>query len=100
MKIILAKLQAKEGRLPSLRAACLKMLDPSREESGCISYAFSESVECPGGITFFEEWQNQAAIDFHFSTDHFLAFGPAIEEDLQDPPDITIYDVAGEPKKV
>jgi quinol monooxygenase YgiN len=100
MKIILAKLQAKEGRLAGLRAACLKMLDPSRAEPGCISYAFSESIENPGEITFFEEWQDQAAIDSHFSTDHFLAFGPAIEEDLQDPPAVTIYDVAGEPEKV
>ncbi|MBT3339673.1 MAG: antibiotic biosynthesis monooxygenase [Planctomycetes bacterium] len=99
MKIIAAKLTAREGCIEELAEACGGMLDPSRAEPGCISYSFYMSVEKYGEILFFEEWKDQAAIDFHFATDHFQAFGPAIESYLASEPDIKIYDVAGEPVK-
>jgi quinol monooxygenase YgiN len=43
---------------------------------------------------FFEEWADQAALDFHFKSPHFQEFIKEFTPLLQAPPDIRIYEVA------
>jgi quinol monooxygenase YgiN len=46
-----------------------------------------------------EEYQNQAAVDFHFATEHFKAFGPKIGDMVSAPADIKVISVAKEETK-
>ncbi len=98
MHVIAAELAAAPGKREQLIQHCRDMLAPSRAEAGCISYRFFEDPDRPGRLLFFEEWQDQAAIDFHFATEHFQGFGERIAKLLEGEPEITIYEVAGTAK--
>ena len=51
------------------------MRDASRAEPGCITFDVSRSVEDENVFVLYEEWQDQAALDFHYNTAHFQRLG-------------------------
>lgn len=50
------------------------------KEEGSISYAFYADLEVEGKFRVFEEWQDQAAIDAHFASDHMATFMASLGE--------------------
>ena len=95
MLILAAKCSGKpERRIDVLRLAAA-VAKPSKAEEGCISYEVYEQSSAGNEFLFFEEWADQAALDFHFQTPHFLEFVKAISECLQAPPSIRVYEVSG-----
>ncbi len=64
----------------------------SRAEEGNISYTLYQDPSDSTKFIFFEQWKDQAAIDFHFSTDHFKLAGSRAAEFEAAPTVITIYD--------
>lgn len=55
-------------------AAAVAMMRESREEPGCLSYAFSADLEDAGTFRIFEEWESQEALDAHFASPHMKSF--------------------------
>lgn len=80
------------------RAAFLKVgeqqVTNSRREAGNISYAFFEDAMVPGRFFFYEEWKDQAAIDFHFKQPYCLDFIAKARALASSPPEIKIHPVA------
>ena len=60
---VLARLRAKKGLESRLRQELQSLLDPTRAETGCISYDLHESGEEPGLFLFYENWKSQADLD-------------------------------------
>jgi quinol monooxygenase YgiN len=50
------------------------MMEATRREPGCISYAFSADLAHAGRFRIFEEWESQDALDLHFASSHMAAF--------------------------
>lgn len=94
MRIIVAEMEA----VPERRAELLEVLDgllePSRAEPGCVSYRYFFDSENPNIVHFFELWQDQAAVDFHFSTPHFQALAEQLPDLIVGGPDLRIYEAA------
>ena len=92
MRIIVAELEA----VPERRAELLEVLDgllePSRAEPGCVSYRYFFDSENDNLIHFFELWQDQAAVDFHFATPHFQALGAKLPNLIVGGPNLRIYE--------
>jgi quinol monooxygenase YgiN len=42
-------------------------------------------------VLFYEQWQDMAAIEFHFATEHFQALSGRLEGLLAGEPDIEIF---------
>ncbi|RIL08100.1 MAG: antibiotic biosynthesis monooxygenase [Proteobacteria bacterium] len=59
-------------------AAAVRMMEATRGEPGCISYAFSADLAEPGRFRIFEEWESQQALDAHFAAPHMAAFQRAV----------------------
>lgn len=55
-------------------AAIAPMVEATRREAGCQSYAFYESVEAPNRFRIFEEWDDAAALEAHFASAHMAIF--------------------------
>jgi quinol monooxygenase YgiN len=91
MHIIVAEMKALPGKVEQLTAVLETMLEPSRAEVGCISYRFFRSHEDNNSVLFYEQWQDMAAIEFHFSTEHFQALGGKLEGLLDGEPVIEIF---------
>ncbi len=58
--------------------AAAEMARATREEPGCLSYAFYQDVESPGRFRVFEEWESEAALEDHFKTAHMATFREAL----------------------
>jgi quinol monooxygenase YgiN len=69
------------------------MFEPSRAEIGCLSYNFYRASERDDEFLFFEEWADQAALDFHFGTPHFQKFIAEFSGLLAGPPAIRVYEI-------
>lgn len=45
-----------------------------RAEPGCGDYVFTVNPHVPGELRLFEVWDDQAALDVHFTTPHMAAW--------------------------
>ena len=54
------------------------MARATRDEDGCITYAFYRDIENPGRFRVYEEWRDQAALEAHFATPHMAEFRSAL----------------------
>lgn len=97
-KIISAKFQVKPDKVESFLVAFKPLIAGSRAEPGCISYTLYQDPSDRTAFLVFEEWKSQAAIDAHFATPHFKAFGEKSKDMTVRPADITIYSIASEKK--
>lgn len=79
---------------PEYRATMLRIGETqvrnSRAEAGCVSYHFYEDAMEPNAFFFYEEWKDQAAVDFHFSQAYCLAFIAKAREIAIEEPKIVI----------
>ena len=95
-KIISAQVLIKPEKVDDFVAFSKDLIEKSRAEEGCISYSLYQDPQDKTKFLFFEEWKNQAAVDFHFATEHFKAFGEKIGDFASSAPVITIYDSIAE----
>ncbi len=80
MLIVLAQAKLGEGALEDGRAALTAMIEASRAESGCISYAYAQDILDPAVLHITEKWRDEAALAEHFATPHMAAFQKALGE--------------------
>ena len=57
-----------ERLLRELRAASLG-------EEGCLAYEVCRGADERGSFALFEKWRDQAALDEHYQTEHFIRLG-------------------------
>ena len=96
-KLIAAKLTLKADKADAFIVAVKPLIAASRAEPGCISYTLYRNPHEPTAFFFFEEWKDQAAIDFHFATPHFKDFGDKIKDMIVGSPEITILNACVPP---
>ena len=94
--IIVAKLFIKPEKVKDFTEAAKEMIEKSNKETGCSSYQLYQDPYDNSKFVFVEEYKNQAAIETHFSTDYFKAFGPKISSFVSKPAELKIVSVAKE----
>ena len=82
---VVAEMMAKPGKEDELRRHLLALVEPTRQEDGCVQYDLHQSTGEAGRFVFFENWQSREALDRHLQTPHLLAFGRAAGELLAEP---------------
>ena len=97
-KIIRAQVFIQPEKVDAFLEATKSLIEKSRAEEGCVSYSLYQDPQDKTRFLFFEEWKNQAAVDFHFSTEHFQKFGETLNDCASEDAIITIYDSVAETK--
>lgn len=91
--VVAGKIKIKPGHKEEFTKLAEKCLTLSRQEPGSISYSFYEDQTAPNTFLYFEEWRDQASLDYHFSTPYFKALidqaGPLFAE----APEIKVYKI-------
>ena len=64
MIVIAARMIGKPERRADILRLVAMVAQPSRAEAGCITYNFYEKQPAASEFLFFEEWADQAALDF------------------------------------
>ena len=60
------------------KAAAATLIAATRQETGCIEYAFAEDIGDPGLFHIIERWADDASNAAHSKTPHFAAFSQAL----------------------
>lgn len=92
MKIITARKFIKADKVAEFIEFSKEQIEKSRAEEGCISYTLYQDPYDSTQFIFVEQWKDQAAIDFHFSTDHFKQAGTRGGDFEAAPMELTIFD--------
>jgi quinol monooxygenase YgiN len=92
---VIATLTALPGKEEELRETLAALLQPTREEDGCLGYELLENKEDPTEFRFVEEWTDDAALDEHFGTPHIQAAIAAFEGLLAADLDVRKYRLVG-----
>ena len=77
MLVIIGTIRLPAENLAAARPVMKMMLERSRAEAGCLSYAYAEDVLESGLIHITELWEDQAALDRHFASAHLAAWRAA-----------------------
>lgn len=77
--IVVAKVVAKKDSVEAVKTELLKIILPTRKESGCIEYNLHQDNEDPAVFIFYEIWESAACLERHINTDHYKAYVRAAE---------------------
>lgn len=93
MKIITGIWNVKPTETDTFLNLCKKANEFALQEKGCISFNYTEYKDIENTYLFFEEWQDQKAIDFHIAQWYFIEFMEKSKPLLTAQPIIKIYNV-------
>ena len=88
---VVAEMQAQPGKEDALRGAVLALIEPTRQEEGCVQYDLHLHSSDPARFVFYENWTSQAHLDHHAASPHIQEFRSAIADLLAAPPRIETY---------
>ena len=94
--VITAYVEIKADKVDAFLAGTQDVLAKSKAEEGNISYNLFADLKEKNKFVFVEEWKSPAAVETHFATDHFKAFGAVLEQYAASPAAIKIFEVSNE----
>ena len=65
--------------------------ESAREQPGCLSYAFAESLDDPGHFLLLARWRDQAAIDEHYRSQVFADYQAGTADRLVRSSELRVY---------
>jgi quinol monooxygenase YgiN len=68
-------------------------LEPSREESGNISYSFYEEAGTPNSFIYFEEWKSREALAEHLKQPYITPLIAEFSELVDGDANVRVYDI-------
>ena len=89
--IVLARLRAKQDQLQEAKQQCMKLVEPTRHEPGCISYDLHQRQDDPSQLMFYEQWTSKGDLDAHMQKPHLQQFVAIADTILAEPLDVTIW---------
>ena len=81
---IVAKLIVKEDAVETVKTELLKMIEPTRQEAGCLEYRLHQDNTDHTVFVFYENWKDMASFELHLTTPHFLSYVDAVADGLVD----------------
>lgn len=77
---IIVHLKAKAGREPDLEATLRGLLEPTRQEAGCINYDLFQDSEDPASFALYENWASVPEWEAHMKTPHLTGFVGKVDD--------------------
>ena len=89
---VVARITVKPGKEDQVKSALSSLVEPTRQESGCLHYELLQNSSDSAEFVLLEEWETQAALDSHSAASHTKTVEAAVENFLkQVPPDVRLY---------
>ncbi|WP_327438892.1 putative quinol monooxygenase [Pseudomonas donghuensis] len=83
--VSIAVLKARPGQREALKAALRALVEPTRQEPGCLDYVLFQLRDTPDVFYMREAFRNQQALDLHLAMPYFQAFAQRFDELLSEP---------------
>ena len=88
-----AHIRARPDKVERMREVLTALLEPTRQEDGCVSYILTQNTDDPTDFTFIEEWQSVGAMQAHLGSEHVAEALSHLPEVGAADPDIRSYKV-------
>lgn len=88
---IVAKSVIKDDKIEIFIQLTKELIEKSRQEQGCISYALFQDINNPCIVSFVEDWQDQEAINLHNNSEHFKRIVPLLGELRASKGEVNLY---------
>lgn len=75
---IIASISSTSDKIDFVKQEALKLIEPTRKESGCIEYQLFENKDDSNNIIFVETWESEEALYEHSQSEHFKIFVQSI----------------------
>ncbi len=92
---VVAHFNARPETAAAVREVVTGFIEPTRKETGCISYLLVQNDADPLEFTFIEEWSSNTALDEHLKTPLLQQGGAKLAGLLSKPGDIRRYSLVG-----
>ena len=79
----------------NVEAVLREIIEPTRQEAGCIKYQLLQNNSQPTDFTFVEEWTDNEALKAHAGSSHMQAMEVKLKGLLAAVPDIRSYHLLG-----
>ena len=80
MIVVTGDLRVAPENVAKLRDAMRSVIEATRLEDGCLSYAYGEDVLDPGLVRISERWLNWQSLEAHGQSAHVAAWHAALKE--------------------
>lgn len=77
---VVAKNKVKNEKIEEVLALYEQLVSATRKEDGCIVYELYQDEKDSSILTMIEEWEDQASLDRHMGTEHFMEIVPSVGE--------------------
>jgi quinol monooxygenase YgiN len=88
---VVATFVAAAGKEEELEQVLAGLVEPTRQEPGCIRYDLTRALDGSGEFVFIEEWESAATLDTHGESEHVRQARPRIPGLVAAPPKIARY---------
>ncbi|HIK33375.1 MAG TPA: antibiotic biosynthesis monooxygenase [Oscillatoriales cyanobacterium M59_W2019_021] len=88
---VVARVVALPDKVEDLKAVLLALIEPTRQEAGCVQYELLHNSSDPTDFTFVETWASDADLDRHLTSPHLQEAFERVEGLLAAMPDIRRY---------
>jgi len=89
--IALGDVYAQIPHLETVRGLMRETQERAREQPGCVSYSFGETLDEPGHFLIVQEWSDQASLEEHYRSETYADFQAKLELLLVHSSDLRIH---------
>jgi quinol monooxygenase YgiN len=93
MILALGDIYAQIPRREEVRELMLATQARIRQQPGCVSYVFAETLEDPGHFVVTSQWRDRAALDEHYRSAPFVEYQAQIEGRLVRTSELRVHTV-------
>ncbi len=87
---VIARFFPNDGQLDAVEKILKGMVGPTRNEPGCERYDLYRVKDGPAQFALFEIYKDQAALEFHRTTEHYKAYRAIIASLLSEPIGVSV----------
>jgi len=88
---VTARITAVKGKENDLKNVLVKLIEPTRQEQGCISYELLHNNSDATDFIFIEKWKSEADLEAHMQSNHFQEAAGKLTDLIATDPDIQRY---------
>jgi quinol monooxygenase YgiN len=88
---VVARVVALPEKVDEVKSILLALIEPTRQEKGCIAYELLQNQSDPTDFTFVEEWESQKLLNEHLNSAHLAQASSQLNGWIAAEPDIRVY---------
>jgi len=92
MLVVIAKVTAQADQIEAVKTALEAVLEPVRNEEGCLLYDLHQDIENKNIFFFYENWDSVSHLEKHRMTDHMVHLGEQIKDLLEKHMEVNLMD--------